>query len=137
MVVGGTSPLTVFFPSPFNHEKLHFKHLHGSKLFTNQPIPLYKRNEEFIRYIYSMSRFIPGFDKIYSCIHGYLELSLKNANFHKDLKQELIECDGSIYLTAYDNILASNDPQFAVEVNGYNINCQRIKSDNFNNFLHS
>jgi hypothetical protein len=118
-IIGGTSPATLFFSSA---NKLEYVNLQegSDRLFDDQYCPLYKRDSEFIKFIFGLSRTFVGFASKFSYLHEYLELTYRNLDL--SLKQEI----DSNCTNWYNNLATLNiDGIGNLEINSYSLKTKK------------
>lgn len=92
-VIGGTSPLTLFFSSANDLSFANISLTNGDIFFDEDYCPLYKREDDFIKYVFSLFK-------------GHPELNLKMRNF-------------AAYLAVNLNRLNSSNHELYDEINNY------------------
>lgn len=83
-IVGATSPCTLFFSSANNLEYVS-KHISFGqyKCFDDNFCPLYKRDFEFIKYLWAFKSNYSNFSVDFSCINEYLNLTYSRLSLDK------------------------------------------------------
>lgn len=77
-VIGGTSPTTLFFAAPFNDRKDSTDQLKvevqfgKNNMFDEHYFPLYKREPNFIKYLYALSQRF-GFSEYFGDLYEYID----------------------------------------------------------------
>ncbi|MFZ4400602.1 MAG: hypothetical protein ACOYO1_11250 [Bacteroidales bacterium] len=71
-IIGGTSPLTLFFSSKNSLQGLDITFPNGDVPLDNILFPLYKRDKEFIIYLYALKAFFPNFTTLFNNLNNYL-----------------------------------------------------------------
>lgn len=114
-VIGGTSPLTMFFTSANDLSFANISLNHGDILFDGEYCPLYKRDVDFIKYIFSLFIAFPTLKSNMTYFNEYLEKTLKELNSSNfDLYNE-------INLFTRDNNYLANCKKLDTGVAGHNI----------------
>jgi hypothetical protein len=113
-IIGGTSPASLFFTSANNLEYTALQS-GNDKFFDNEFCPLYKRDKEFIKFIFALKNQIPDFSSKFSFVNEYLDLSFSKLDleFRDQLSHENLD-------SWYKNlrILNIDDSHNAVEIIG-------------------
>lgn len=116
-IIGGTSPSSLFFTSANN---LDYTNLQSGndKFFDSEFCPLYKREKEFIKFIYALKNQIPDFSSKFSFVNEYLDLTFSKLDL--DFREELSHANLDSW---YNNLrnLNINDSQNVVEIIGFPI----------------
>jgi hypothetical protein len=124
-IIGGTSPASLFFTTANN---LDYTNLQSGndKFFDSEFCPLYKREPEFIKFIYALKNQISDFNSKFPYVSEYLELTYSKLefSFREQLNPENLN-------TWYNNlsVLSINDSQNFVEIIGYPIKMKANSSD--------
>lgn len=91
-IIGGTSPLTLFFPSSNNLSWVDHVFPNGDKAFDNSPLPLNRRDPEFQKMMYALRASYPMFSSIFREVDIYLDKNLDELNkFNNPLYLELTQ----------------------------------------------
>lgn len=107
-VIGGISPVTLFFAAPFNDRKTESEQKHINIQFGNDVmldehyLPLYSREPNYIKYLFALSR-RPGFADAFGELYEYIQtnvrvLEKKNPSLFNELN--------ALHLSDYFNALA-------------------------------
>lgn len=108
-VIGGTSPVTLFFSSANDLSWVNISFPNGDKAFDASYCPLHKRDPDFQKMLYSMrahdSRFVSMFRELSTYMDRSLnELQNTDISLYNQINQ-IIRTNGSNYNTAhYDSI---------------------------------
>jgi hypothetical protein len=88
-IIGGTSPCSLFFSTA---NKLDYVKMQEGQdvFFDNEFCPLYKRDSEFIKYIFGLSQTIPNFASKFNFVYEYLNLTYSKLS--NELKSEIQNC---------------------------------------------
>lgn len=86
-IIGGTSPLTLFFPTSNDLSWVNHVFPNGDKAFDNTPLPLNRRDPEFQKMFYALRAYYPLFSNIFREVDIYMD---KNLN-------ELMSIDNALY----------------------------------------
>ena len=91
-IIGGSSPATLFFTSA-NDIKYTKLQSGNDVFFDEQFCPLYKREKEFIKYVYALKQLIPNFSSKFSFVNEYLELTYSklDLDFRTELNPSFLE----------------------------------------------
>lgn len=107
-IIGGTSPASLFFTSA---NKLNIDIRFGSDIvFDDQYQPLYKRDFNYVKFIFGIKKFMPNFNPLFKTVDDYLEMNYKmltheqrsilNAytedNFNSEFEKLTTGTDGSL-----------------------------------------
>ena len=121
-IIGGTSPATLFFTSANN---LNYTNLQSGndKFFDDQFCPLYKRDKEYIKFVFALRNQIPEFASKFPFVEEYLNLTFTRLDFQ--FREELSKTTLDSW---YNNLrnLNINDSQNVVEIIGFPI---KMKAD--------
>lgn len=121
-IIGGTSPATLFFTSANN---LNYTNLQSGndKFFDDQFCPLYKRDKEYIKFVFALKNQIPEFASKFPFVEEYLNLSYAKLDFQ--LREDLSRSNLDLW---YNNLrnLNIDDSQNIVEIIGFPI---KMKAD--------
>ena len=107
-IIGGTSPRTLFFAAPDAKETdIKF----GQDLMLDeQLLPLYRRDKEYIKYLYALSKTVQDFNTNFPEFNQYLvktinELQIKDPSLHS----ELMDFDKVAYLRSLKDVVFNNN----------------------------
>lgn len=74
-IIGGTSPASLFFTSA---NKLNIDIRFGTDIvFDDQYQPLYKRDFNYVKFIFGIRKFMPRFNQLFKAVDDYLEMNYK------------------------------------------------------------
>lgn len=121
-IIGSTSPLTIFAGTANDVSNIVDISFGSVKLFGDVYTPLFKRDPDFVRYIYSLKNFYPQFSSRFKELDEYLEM-----NFHllpNSLRQDIKQIDRSMINEEYDDI-ALGHAGYYVEVLGERLKTNR------------
>jgi hypothetical protein len=115
-VLGGTSPSTLFFSSSNDLEKIYKKNFGRDTLFNKDYRPLFEREPDYIRFLYSLRASNPvHFRNYFNSFSDYLDMNYKL--LPDELKSVITGMDGD-YARRNFNILTTGKDGDNVEVNG-------------------
>ncbi|MGF1586627.1 MAG: hypothetical protein ACFCUM_14980 [Bacteroidales bacterium] len=118
-VLGGTSPSTLFFSSSNDLEKIYKKNFGTDTLFNNDYKPLYLREPDYIKYLYSLRASNPvKFREYFSSFSDYLDM---NYGLLPDSLKSVITSMDVDYARRNFNILTTGKDGDNVEANGINL----------------
>ncbi len=119
-IIGATSPATLFFSNANDLSYVNDIFFGEDKPFDSEYQPLYKRDFEFVKYLFALRRSIPNFAGLFPEIEAYLNATYK-AIEDQNKKNELNSVT-AISLEDFDSIevkdIQQND---LVEVLGYTL----------------
>ena len=106
-IIGGTSPLTLFF-TPANNLLYVSKNIcFGSdRPFDNEFQPLYKRDIDYIRYWFALKKEMPEFAALFSEVNAYLELNYQYLDSNK--KDEIDKLQVGDYDSLFTELSVEN-----------------------------
>lgn len=117
-IIGATSPATLFFSNANDLSYVNDIYFGQDKPFDMDYQPLYKRDFEFVKYIFALRKNIPDFAGLFPELYNYLEETYKQIP-NQQKKNELNQITGAV-LNNYEEIsvvdVQQND---SVEVLGY------------------
>ena len=123
-IIGATSPSTLFFTSANNLSYVgegEFAITFGNdRPFDGEYAPLYKRDEAYIKYWWSLKKSLQNFPALFPEVNSYLDKCFNY--FSSSLKQDLQGLTSSSYQQEYDDISVNPIAQNYVTVLG-----QRLK----------
>src|SRR5690606_15217453 len=90
-IIGGTSPSTLFFTSANDYELDGFQE-GEDKLLDKEYKPLYQRDPEYIKYLFSLRNVIPEFSSKMRELDDYMELTYRH--LEGKLKMEVSNLEG-------------------------------------------
>lgn len=117
-IIGATSPATIFFTSANDLSfvgKGKFAVTFGNdRPFDGQYAPLFKRDEAYIKYWWSMKKSRPDFAALYPEVNTYLDKCYNQ--FSSSLKKELQSVTSDSYSNDYDDLTVTSMSQNYVMV---------------------
>lgn len=129
-IIGGTSPLTLFF-TPANNLLYVSKNIcFGSdRPFDEDFQPLYKRDIDYIRYWFALKNEMPEFAALFSEVNSYLELTYQCLDGSK--KDEIDKLQIGDYDSLFTELSVENAANL-VEVLGFSLKKQNpVSAGNF------
>lgn len=122
-IIGGTSPSTLFFTSANKFDLAGFQE--GSdKLLDDEYQPLYERDPEYIKYLFSLRNSISGFSSKMKELDDYFELTYKHLS--RELKDQVGQLGNHYNNLPNLNIDGGGE---VVEVLGVNLKKAKGKED--------
>jgi len=121
-IIGGTSPVTMFFSSANDLSRIVDISFGPVKLFGENYTPLFKRDPDFVKYIYTIKTFFPQFASWFRELDEYLEMS-----FHllpNSVRQDIKLADRNTLYEEYQDISIGH-AGFYVEVLGERLKTNR------------
>lgn len=119
-IIGATSPATLFFSNANDFSYVNDIFFGQDKPFDSEYQPLYKRDFEFVKYLFALRKRIPNFSSLFPEVEAYLNATYK-ALGDQSKKNELNNVT-AVVLEDFDTIevkdIQQND---LVEVLGYNL----------------
>lgn len=113
-IIGGTSPRTLFFAAP-SVEPTDIK-FGNDVMLDDALLPLYKRDEEYIKFLYVIS-LTPNFNDNFPEFNSYLKKSLEKINQTKpEFYHKLMSLNGQDYLDSLENVLFNGNTGQPLEV---------------------
>lgn len=110
-ILGATSPATLFF-TPAN-DLTHCKFGSGTDVFFDDDYrPLYRRDEEFQLFLYSLRKSISGFATLFPEVEKYMVESMKLMS--PSTKSKINDMTASDYINNYDSIAVNNNAGNAI-----------------------
>lgn len=107
-IIGGTSPRTLFFAAPNAKEtQISF----GQDVMLDQQLlPLYRRDKEYIKYLYALSKTVNNFNRDFPEFNNYLiktveELNTSNTPLHK----ELMNLDCAKFINSLNDVVFNDN----------------------------
>lgn len=105
-IIGGTSPLTLFFAAPFNDRKppnermqVHIK-FGNDRMLDDEYLPLFKRDRKYIKYLFALSK-TQNFSRYFNELYDYIFRSIdKIRQEDPELHDELHQIDVSAYFSS-------------------------------------
>ena len=113
-IIGGTSPRTLFFAAP-NVSAIDIK-FGNDKMLDDRLHPLYKRDKEYIKYLYALSK-SPNFNTFFPEFNSYLiknilEIQKCDPVFHN----ELMLLNTNQYLSNLENVVFNGNAGHPLDV---------------------
>lgn len=130
-VIGGTSPATLFFAAPDANQVIqpHTIHCGSDILLDNEYVPLHKREEPFIEYIYALSK-QPNFSKYFPEVFAYLE-RIRMQLLH-DVIKEKVTLFNTDTINNYNPCPVLDNDDYPCEIIGIPLKTQRpLRHDEF------
>lgn len=121
-IIGGTSPVTMFFSSANELSRFVDINFGSVKLFSENYTPIFKRDPDFVRYIYTTKNFFPQFTAKFKELDEYLEMCFQF--LPNSLKQDIKKTDREIMGEEYQDIAVGHAGLY-VEVLGEKLKCSR------------
>jgi hypothetical protein len=114
-IIGGTSPRTLFFASP-DAEETNIK-FGRDIMLDDQLLPLYRRDKEYVKYLYALSKATSNFNDNFPEFNQYLvktleELYTQNPSLHA----ELMTMDCSAYLRQLKDVVFNDNAGEPLEI---------------------
>lgn len=122
-IIGGTSPSTLFFTSANKYE-LHGFQIGNDILLDDEYKPLYLRDPEYIKYLFSIRNNIPGFSSKMTELDNYFEVTYKHLS--RELKNQVGQLNNHYQNLPNLNIAGGGE---IVEVLGVNLKKAKGKQD--------
>lgn len=119
-IIGATSPASLFFSSANDLSYVNDIYFGTDRPFDNEFQPLYKRDPEFIKYIFALQKAIPNFAGLFPEVNDYLQETFKaltDQTFKNELRN-LTAVDIESFETIMVQQVQQND---IVEVLGYQL----------------
>ena len=114
-VIGGTSPRTLFFAAP-GADKMDIEIEFGNdKMLDNEPLPLYRRDEEYIKYLFALKRH-SDFANDFHEFNKYLDATLESLRAHNNNLYNTIHSLTNDAIRAFDDFSDPNNPAMTVNV---------------------
>lgn len=119
-IIGATSPATLFFSNANDLSYVNNIFFGEDKPFDSDYQPLYKRDFEFIKYLFALRKAIPNFANLFPEIDTYLNATYKA--IPDQSKKNQLNNITSVALEDFDSIdVADINQSDLVEVLGYNL----------------
>ena len=119
-IIGATSPATLFFSNANDLSYVNDIFFGQDKPFDSEYKPLYKRDFEFVKYLFALRKSIPNFAGLFPEIEAYLSATYK-AIKDQNKKNELTNVN-AVVLEDLDSIeVKDNQQNDLVEVLGYSL----------------
>jgi len=108
-IIGGTSPVTLFFTVANDLSWLNITFPNGGQAFDAKYCPLHQRDPAFQKMLYAMRKSFPMFSRLFREIDTYLNISLQqlrisNISLWNDIQAMLNEDSNSYSTVNYDQI---------------------------------
>lgn len=111
-VIGATSPATLFFSSANDLSYIHDIQFGQDKPFDQEYCPLYKRDFEFVKYLFAFKKAYRDFSDVLPEVFKYLELTYQKLN-----QEQKAQVDAVSDLNSYE-ILKFNQTEEVEILNG-------------------
>lgn len=103
-IIGGTSPLTLFIPTGNNITDIDIEFPNGDKAFDTNYYPLYKREPDFQKMLFSLRASFDQFKALFTEFSKYMDMNLEelsktNKSLYQDI-HEIIDNKGENYTTS-------------------------------------
>lgn len=122
-IIGATSPATVFFTSANDLSYVSGRIRFGQDSpFDDDYKPLYERDQNYVRWWWSLMKAFPDFPDLFPEVNGYLQKCYTNLS--ESLRAELQGLSGDSYQSNYRDIPVVQDCQDYVSVLGRNLRCK-------------
>ncbi len=119
-IIGATSPATLFFSNANDLSYVNNIFFGEDKPFDSDYQPLYKRDFEFIKYLFALRKAIPNFANLFPEVDTYLNATYKAIT--DQAKKNQLNNITSVALEDFDSIdVADINQSDLVEVLGYNL----------------
>ena len=116
-IIGGTSPRTLFFAAP-NPEETQIS-FGQDMMLDDQLLPLYRRNKEYIKYLYSLSKTVNNFNENFPEFNSYLIQTIsKLRSYDVQQHKELQDLDCNAYLTSLSDVVFNDNTGSPINVIG-------------------
>ena len=108
MIIGGTSPRTLFFAAP-NAEETQISF--GQDIMLDQILlPLYRRDKEYIKYLYALSKTVNNFNRDFPEFNSYLIKTIEKLNnYDPPFHNSLMNLDCQKHLNSLDDVVFNNN----------------------------
>ena len=114
-IIGGTSPRTLFFAAPNAKETAIC--FGQDIMLDDQLLPLYRRDKEFVKYLYSLSKTVSNFNEDFPEFNSYLiKTKLKLSSHNVRQHEELMNLDCSAYLKSLNNVVFNDNAGAPLEI---------------------
>lgn len=115
-IVGATSPVTMFFSTdnelPYVAKNVAFG---NDRPFDSQYTPLFKRDVDFVKYLYAFRKADAQFANHFRALNTYLDYTYRALS---DNQKQEVDAIGATSITAYNAISVGGDQANVVEVLG-------------------
>lgn len=114
-VIGGTSPRTLFFAAPNARDT---QIIFGQDIMLDTKLlPLYRRDKDYIKYLFALSRTVDNFNENFPEFNMYLietveKLSTYDATFY----DSLMDLDCEAYMSSLKNVVFNNNVGEPLEI---------------------
>lgn len=119
-IIGATSPATLFFSNANDLSFVNDIFFGEDRPFDGHYQPLYKRDFEFVKYLFALQKSIPDFTRNFPEVYTYLEETFKKIEDQKK-KDELREITAGFLDQLSPISVASEQQSDEVEVLGYHL----------------
>lgn len=117
-IIGATSPATLFFTSANNLDYVSENISFGNdRPFDENFLPLYKREFEYRKYIFSVSKYIPDFALLFPEVDRYMQMCYRKFS---DREKHIIDDISADVMDEYDDITVAGAADY-VEILGFNL----------------
>jgi hypothetical protein len=107
-IIGGTSPRTLFFAAPNAKEtQISF----GQDVMLDQILlPLYRRDKEYIKYLYALSKTVNNFNGDFPEFNNYLiKTAEKLSGFDASFHDSLMNLDSEKYINSLNDVVFNDN----------------------------
>ncbi len=122
-IIGATSPATLFFSTANDLNYVDDIFLGENKPFSDQYYPLYKRDFQFVRYMYVLSQSINGFATLFPEIRAYIIENFKSLD--KEKRNQLLPLTSNNLVEFEPIDVKDNQQNNVVEILGFNLYKQK------------
>jgi hypothetical protein len=114
-IIGGTSPRTLFFAAPnANTTNIRFGQ---DIMLDDQLLPLYKRDKEYIKYLYALSQSTPNFNQLFPEFNSYLIASVSElATYDSVFHNNLMNLNYATHINALSNVAFNGNAGAPIEI---------------------
>jgi hypothetical protein len=114
-IIGGTSPRTLFFAAP-DAEETHIS-FGQDVMLDDQLLPLYRRDKEFIKYLYALSKTVSNFNRDFPEFNNYLVKTVeKTRTYNSNLHTELMDLDSTKYMASLKDVVFNGNSGAPLEI---------------------
>ena len=121
-VIGGISPMTLFFAAPFEQKKYPVEIRFGNDVMLDfEYYPLFKREKSYIKYLFAIAS-QPGFANYFPELTEYIHQNISYLDAHnRELAQEIRNINPQDYLNNLTDLTLSDSINNLVEVFGISL----------------
>lgn len=114
-IIGGTSPRTLFFAAPNAKEtEICFGQ---DIMLDDQLLPLYRRDKQYVKYLYALSKTVNNFNEDFPEFNSYLiKTILKLSSYNEQQYQELMNLDCAAYLKLLNEVVFNDNAGAPLEI---------------------